>query len=152
MSTAQVEEISQMLLNLSHFILKVVVRKHRSLHKIDRMKLCTFVVHREDCLERNLTSGNMTFSHSQCCHILASSGKVMSRDYYTSLWLKGCTCMGMNFIQAMIHIALDIEEFECLHQCSAFTFENYHQTVRSGKNPLAQVVELKNLTEPSQRH
>ena len=51
----------------------------------------------------------------------------------------------------MIHIAAEAQQFGCLDNCSGFIFENYLQQVkrmvRSGRNPLAQIV--KRLSECS---
>ena len=51
-------------------------------------------------------------------------------------------------IHSMLHLAADAKEFGCPDNCSAFPFENYlhhlKKLVRSGRSPLAQIVQKLN--------
>ena len=158
-SAGNANEVSSRLLALRHCIPKLFVRKPRSLLEIDRWKATEFrlfllyvgkVVLKgilRDDIYANFLELNVALSIA-----VSPSLASIHHGYAHKLLLHfvdGCRELyGPEFlvynIHSMTHIISEAEQFGCLDNCSGFIFENYLQKikkmVRSGRNPISQVV------------
>lgn len=169
LSAGLANEISRRLLSMRKFVPKVFARKPRSLLEIDRWKATEFrlfllylgklvlkAILPDDLYEHFLTL-------SVAISIAVSPSLVRTQSNYAQqllmFFVKKCgELYGEDFlvynIHSMIHIITEAQLFGSLDECSCFVFENYLQKmkkmVRSGRNPLVQVV--KRLGELSEAH
>ncbi|CAC5422989.1 unnamed protein product [Mytilus coruscus] len=144
-SFGHIEEISTRLVQLSKFIPKKFARKPRGLDEIDYWKateyrqflLYTGKLVLKGVLKKELYEHFLSFS--------VAMTKLAQILYGEEILV--------NNVHSMVHWADDAKEYGCLDNCAAFSFENHMQhlkkMIRSGKNPLSQIVkrisELDNL-------
>ena len=166
MSAGQVEAISRKLLELKPFVPCTFARKPRSLMDVDRWKatefrqflLYTGKIALKGVLRPDLYEHFLVLSVASCilvCPSLAQAFKDYAKQLMKFFVEQSKLLYGDEFIvynvHSMIHLADEVEMFECLDACSSFPFENYMQKlkrmVRSGKNPIAQIA--KRLSEIS---
>ena len=82
------------------------------------------------------------------CPNLAKIYKNYAEELLQYFVLQGRKLYGPEFlvynVHCLLHLTESLQEFDALDQCSAFDFENYlhniKRLVRSGRNPLAQIV------------
>ncbi|XP_076080684.1 uncharacterized protein LOC143051667 isoform X1 [Mytilus galloprovincialis] len=167
-SFGHIEEISTRLVQLSKFIPKKFARKPRGLDEIDYWKateyrqflLYTGKLVLKGVLKKELYEHFLSFSVAMT--ILVSPVLVENYVEYAkellvyfvsqAQILYGEEILVYN-VHSMVHLADDAKEYGCLDNCAAFSFENHMQhlkkMIRSGKNPLSQIIkrisELENL-------
>jgi hypothetical protein len=158
-SAGNATEVSSRLLALRHCIPKHFVRKPRSLLEIDRWKATEFrlfLLYVGKVVLKGILRDDIyaNFLELSVAISIAVSPSLVSihHDYAHQLLLHfvdGChELYGPEFlvynIHSMTHIISEAEQFGCLDNCSGFIFENYLQKikkmVRSGRNPISQVV------------
>ena len=159
LSAAQICEINGRLLSMKRFIPNTFSRLPRSLDEVDRWKatefrlfmLYTGKIVLRGILPKALYEHFLTFSIALSI-LVSPSLSMQHRNYAHELLLhfvgKCKELYSAEFlvynVHSLIHIASDTEEFGCLDSCSSFAFENYLQQlkklVRSGRNPLVQIV------------
>ena len=158
-SARQVEEISTKLVALRSYIPQCFARKPRSLAEIDRWKateLRQFLLYSgklvlKGILPHSLYDHFMMLSVASSiltCPQLSQAHLGYAADLLKYFVEKASFLYGAEFIvynvHCLIHLADEVRNFGSLDMCSGFPFENYLQKlkrlVRSGKNPLAQIV------------
>jgi hypothetical protein len=158
-SASQANQISMRLLQLRKFVPKVFARKPRGLLEVDRWKATEFrlfLLYIGKLVLKGILSEEL-YDHfmalSVAISILVSPSLTASHHGYAHgllvYFVSRCKELyGEEFlvynIHSMLHVSADAREFGCLDRCSGFVFENYLQQikkmVRSGNNPLAQIV------------
>ena len=166
-SSQQISEISNKLLNLQRFIPKLFARKPRSLAEVDRWKateyrqflLYTGKIVLKKILPKALYDHFLVLSVALSILVSPRLTDEFS-DYAHKLLVyfvsKSAELYGNDFlvynVHSLLHLTQDAVTFGCLESCSAFPFENYMQQlkkmVRSTKNPIAQIA--RRLTERQQ--
>ena len=165
-SARQINEISSKLVNLKGCIPHCFARKPQSLLEVDRWKateFCQFLLYTGKVVLKGILPQDL-FQHFMCLSIASSilvSPQLAQQhlnyakellEYFVekSLHLYGEEFLVYN-LHSLVHLVDDVAVHGSLDQCSGFPFENYLQKlkrfVRSGKNPIAQVV--KRLSESS---
>lgn len=158
-SFLNIDEISSKLIMLQRFIPRFFARKPRSLHEIDYWKatefrqflLYTGKLVLKGILRDDLYDNFMTLSVA--ISILVSPQLVASYANYAKELLIHFVHQARNLygdeflvynVHSLLHLGDDAVEYGSLGDCSAFSFENHMQhikkMVRSGKNPLSQIV------------
>jgi len=166
MSAGQAHQISEKLTALRRYVPKSFARKPRSLVEVDRWKATEFRLFLlyfgklvlKEILNEDLYENFLTLSVA--ISILVSPSLVEAYHGYANELLEHFVLRckelyGEEFlvynVHSMIHMSAEARQFGCLDNCSGFIFENYLQQikrmVRSGRNPLAQIV--KRLSECS---
>ena len=158
-SSRHVGEISENLLNLKSAMPNNFTRKPRGLNEIERWKATEFrqfLLYTGQLALKEIIRPEL-YSHflslSVASRILVSPTLVKSHWQHASELLvyfveQGRVLYGKEFIvynvHSMIHLAAEAYHYGGLDKCSSFPFENYMQKlkkmVRSGRNPLAQLV------------
>jgi hypothetical protein len=158
-SAGNASEISSRLLALQQCIPKLFARKPRSLIEVDRWKATEFrlfLLYVGKVVLKGILRDDIyaNFLELSVALSIAVSPSLISihHEYAHQLLLHfvdGCRELyGPEFlvynIHSMTHIISEAEQYGCLDNCSGFVFENYLQRikkmVRSGRNPLSQVV------------
>jgi len=158
--------MSERLTALRRFVPKLFAPRPRSLVEVDRWKATEFRLFlvyfgkivlkgilKDDLYENFLTlsvaisilvSPSLVKTHSSYAHDLLVHFVLRCRELYGEEFL-------VYNVHSMIPMMAESEQFGFLDNCSGFIFENYLQQikrmVRSGRNPLAQIV--KRLSECS---
>lgn len=159
LSANQILTISERLLSLKKDIPSCFVRKPRSLIEVDRWKATEyrqFLLYTGKIVLKGILSKDL-YDHFMCLNVaiallVCPNAVKKNRDYAHQLLVyfvcKGRQLYGKDFlvynVHSLLHLSSESERYGSLDNCSAFCFENYMQTlkrlVRSGRNPLAQIV------------
>lgn len=158
-SAEHIQQISDRLEIMKKCIPSRFARKPRSLREVDRWKateyrqflLYTGKLALQNILRPDLYDNFMTLSvalsilvspklsenHRDYAHKLLEHFVTQARNLYGKEFL-------VYNVHAMLHLADEVKDHGSLDACSAFPFENYMQklkkSVRSGNNPLVQVI------------
>ena len=165
----QLDEISHGLVNLRSSIPKCFARKPRSLTEVDRWKATEY---RQFLLYTGkvVLKGVLSATYYQHFLVLSVASSILISPHLTKVHLNYARDLLKYFVESanqlygpefmvynihsLMHMADDAETYGSLDQCSGFPFENYLQKlkrfVRSGKNPIAQIV--KRLSEENASH
>lgn len=159
MSAGQISNVTQRLLSLRKVIPSCFARKPRNLEDVDRWKateLRQFAVYTGKIVLKGILADQlydhfMVFSVALgllLCPTLAVEHNSYSKELMKYFVGKAGELYGDHFmvynVHSMVHLPEEAMAFGSLDACSAFPFENYlgklKQLVRSGKQPLTQVV------------
>lgn len=159
MSAGQISNVTQRLLSLRKVIPSCFARKPRNLEDVDRWKatkLQQFAVYTGKIVLKGILADQlydhfMVFSVALgllLCPTLAVEHNSYSKELMKYFVGKAGELYGDHFmvynVHSMVHLPEEAMAYGSLDACSAFPFENYlgklKQLVRSGKQPLTQVV------------
>jgi hypothetical protein len=169
-SAAQTSAISDRLVSLVSSIPSIFARKPRPLSDVDRWKATEFrqfLLYTGPVVLRGILRDDL-FQHflsfSVAISILVNPNSVEQFDYAKGLLKyfvsRGKDLYGGEFcvynVHSMLHITDEAQKYGSLDECSAFPFENFlfqlKKLVRSGRNPMAQIVNRLNCITTNRRY